>query len=151
MAPMRAMYDAAPPPAPAPMAMKAISREALAQAAPVTTTGEALGELFQYVIGTPVTVGRGQSAMVPIVSADLGYRKDLLYNGAKLPAHPVATLRLKNGSGLTLERGPVTVLEGAEYVGEAILPFTVAGGELVVPYSVELAVKVRESSGSSRE
>jgi hypothetical protein len=145
MAPARAMYDAAP------MRMKAISREALAQAAPVTTTGEALGELFQYAIGTPVTVGRGQSAMVPIVSADLGYRKDLLYNGAKLAAHPVATLRLKNGTGLTLERGPVTVLEKGEYVGEAILPFTVAGSEMAVPYAVELGIKVREESGASRE
>ncbi len=151
MAPMRAMYDAAPAPAPSPMAMKAISREALAQAAPVTTTGEALGELFQYVIGTPVTVGRGQSAMVPIVSADLDYRKDLLYNGAKLPAHPVATLRLKNGSGLTLERGPVTVLEKGEYVGEAVLPFTVVGSEMAVAYAVELGVKVREESGAGRE
>jgi hypothetical protein len=143
------MRDMAP--APAPRMAKAISREALAQAAPVTTSGESLGELFQYVIGTPVTVGRGQSAMVPIVAADLGYRKDLLYNGTKMPTHPVATLRLKNGTGLTLERGPVTVIERGEYVGEAVLPFTVEGGEVVVPYAVELGAKVRESSGTTRE
>jgi len=142
------MRAPAPPPPPAAMP---ISREALAKAAPVTASGEALGELFQYIIGTPVTVGRGQSAMVPIVSADLGYRKDLLYNGSKMPVHPVATLRLKNETGLTLERGPVTVIESGEYVGEAVLPFTVAGGEVVVPYAVELGVKVREESGSSRE
>jgi hypothetical protein len=138
--------------APAPEARKrAISREALADAAPVTTSGEALGELFQYVIGTPVTVGRGHSAMVPIVSADLSHRKDLLYNGSKMPTHPVATLRLKNETGLTLERGPVTVIDEGEYVGEALLPFTVTGGELVVPYAVELGVKVREERGSRRE
>lgn len=136
------------PPAPS---MRGIGREALAEAVPVTTKGEALGELFQYVITTAVTVGRGQSAMVPIVSADLRYRKDLLYNGAKLPTHPVATARLKNESGLTLERGPMTVLEKGEYVGEAILPFTVAGSEFAVPYAVELGVKVREESGTSRE
>lgn len=145
MARMKMAAPMPPPAAPAPL------REALAQAAPAAAAGAALGELFQYLITTPVTVGRGQSAMVPIVSADLGYRKDLLYNGAKLPAHPVATLRLQNESGLTLERGPVTVIEGDEYVGEAILPFTVTGGELVVPYSVELAVKVRETHGNSRE
>jgi hypothetical protein len=122
----------------------------MADAAPVTTTGEALGELFQYNIGTPVTVGRGHSAMVPIVAADLSHRKDLLYNGAKMPSHPVATLRLNNETGLTLERGPVTVIEGGEYVGEAVLPFTVEGGEIVVPYAVELGLKVREENGSSR-
>jgi len=137
-------------PAPAPM-QKLAAREAFAAAQTVTTKGEALGELFQYVIQTPVTVGRGQSAMVPVVSADLSYQKDLLYNGRKMAAHPVATLRMKNASGLTLERGPVTVLDEGDYVGEAVLPFTPVGGEVVVPYAVELGVKVRESSGSSRE
>jgi hypothetical protein len=132
-------------------AMAAISRDALEGAAPVTTTGEALGELFQYVIGTPVSVRRGHSAMVPIVSADLSCRKDLLYNGAKMPTHPVATLRMANKTGLTLERGPVTVIERGEYVGEAVLPITVIGGEAVVPYAVELGVKVAEEQGSGRE
>jgi hypothetical protein len=88
--------------------------------------------------------------MVPILSARLVGRKDLLYNGRKLPEHPVATLRLPNDTGLTLERGPVTVLDQGEYVGEAVLAFTVAGEELVVPYAVELGVKVQEESGSAR-
>ncbi|MEJ5309635.1 MAG: hypothetical protein WHX52_07665 [Anaerolineae bacterium] len=138
--------------APVPQSMpKGAAREAFAAAQPVATKGEALGELFQYVIQTPVTVGRGQSAMVPVVSANLAYQKDLLYNGRKMATHPVATLRMKNTSGLTLERGPVTVLDDGDYVGEAVLPFTAVGGEVVVPYAVELGVKVRESSGSSRE
>jgi hypothetical protein len=131
--------------------MRPISREALADAAPVSTSGESLGELFQYVISTPVTVRRGHSAMVPIVSAGLEHRKDLLYNGRKMPSHPVATLRLENESGLTLERGPVTVIEEGVYAGEAVLPFTVEGGEIVVPYAVELGLKIRENVGTQRE
>lgn len=150
MAPMEMMRSAMPAPAAPPM-QKAMSRAALATAQTVATKGEALGELFQYVIQTPVTVGRGQSAMVPVVSADLDYQKDLLYNGRKMQAHPVATLRMKNASGLTLERGPVTVLDEGEYVGEAVLPFTAVGGEVVVPYAVELGAKVHETSLASRE
>ncbi len=142
---MRAMAMAAVP-APSP-----INAQALADAAPVQAKGQAMGELFQYLISTPVTAGRGQSAMVPIVSMNLDYHKDLLYNGRKLPAHPVATVRLKNESGLTLERGPVTVLEKGEYVGEAILPFTVTEAEFAIPYAVELGVQVREESGASSE
>lgn len=144
--------EAPPPPqmqAPAPR--KAMRREDMASAQTVATQGESLGELFQYVIQTPVTVGRGHSAMVPVVSADLEFRKDLIYNGRKMPTHPVATLRMKNTAGLTLERGPVTVLDKGEYVGEALLPFTATGGELVVPYAVELGVKLHESSTSTRE
>lgn len=119
-------------------------RAELREAAPVTTVGEAQGERFEYHIGTPVSVGRGQSAMVPIIAADLQGRPELLYNGTQMPAHPVATLRLRNETGLTLERGPVTVIVGDSYAGEAILPYTAAGGELFVPYAVELNVHVRE-------
>ena len=129
----------------------AMSREALEQAAPVAAMGKDLGQLFQYAITTPVTAGRGQSAMVPIVSSDLPCRKDLLYNGSKLAEHPVATLRLENETGLTLERGPVTVIDGGEYVGEALLPFTAPGGELIVPHAVELGITVREEVGSSQQ
>jgi hypothetical protein len=132
-------------------ATRAISREALDQASPVAASGEDLGELFQYVIDTPVTVGRGHSAMVPIVSSELECRKDLLYNGAKLATHPVATLRLENETGLTLERGPVTVIDGGQYVGEAVLSYTPPDGELVVPYAVELGAKIQEEAGSSRQ
>lgn len=128
-----------------------ITRKELAGTVPVTTRGESLGELFQYLIATPVTVGRGQSAMVPIVSADLAYCKTLLYHGAKQPIHPMATVRLQNESGLTLERGPMTVLEKGKYVGEAVLPFTVEGSEFTVPYAVELGIKVHEEGGTSKE
>ena len=89
--------------------------------------------------------------MVPIVSTMLDYRKDLLYNGGKLPTHPVATLRLTNETGLTLERGPVTVMAESHYLGEAMLPFTAGGGELTVPYAVELGVAVREERENARE
>jgi hypothetical protein len=130
---------------------RGVSAQALDRATTVAATGADLGELFEYAIATPVTVGRGQSAMAPIVSARLDCRKDLLYNGSKLAMHPVATLRLSNKTGLTLERGPVTVIDSGQYAGEAVLPFTAVEGELVAPYAVELGVKVYEESSASRE
>jgi uncharacterized small protein (DUF1192 family) len=78
-------------------------------------------------------------------------RKELLYNGQKLPKHPVASLRLRNETGLTLERGPVTVLEQGDYAGEAVLPFTRAGGELIVPYAVELGINIQEEQSGERQ
>jgi hypothetical protein len=132
----RAMMKAAPPPA--------ASAEAMAASVESAATGQALGELFQYNVSVPVTVGRGQSAMVPIVSSKLGFKKDLIYNGAKMPTHPVATIRFENDTALTLERGPVTILESGEYVGEAVLPFTADKAEAVVSYAVELGIHVKE-------
>ncbi len=146
----------AAPPAPAaaaPMMMRkrasveaerAFSTATMAASVQSAATGQAMGELFQYNVSVPVTVGRGQSAMVPIVSSNLGCKKDLIYNGSKMPTHPVATLRFKNETGLTLERGPVTVLENGEYVGEAVLPFTADGAEAVISYAVELGLHVKE-------
>ncbi|MCB0155401.1 MAG: hypothetical protein KDF65_11450 [Anaerolineae bacterium] len=142
-------YGRAAAPAPAPMmqrsaAPKRATAEAMAASVESAATGQALGELFQYTVQTPVSVGRGQSALVPIVSTTLGFKKDLIYNGAKMPTHPVATLRFDNSTGLTLERGPVTVLEQGEYVGEAVLPFTPDQAEAVISYAVELGVHVKE-------
>jgi hypothetical protein len=156
---MMAAY-APPPPAPvaaAPArAMKRslrerASTETMAASVASTATGEAMGELFQYNVDVPVTVGRGQSAMVPIISTTLSSKKDLIYNGAKMPTHPVATLRFKNNTNLTLERGPVTVLENGEYMGEAILPFTVDKAEAVISYAVELGIHLTEEHQTERQ
>jgi hypothetical protein len=136
--------------APEGMERRALSRATLRDAAQMSAVGEDLGELFEYKIGTPVSVGRGQSAMVPIVATDLSCRRELIYNGRKMEAHPVATLRLTNSTGLTLERGPVTVLDGGMYVGEALLPFTAQEEEFVVPYAVELNVQIQERNGQRR-
>ena len=162
---------APPPAAPAPMMTRsmpmAMKRSAMALAAdePATSrlsmdmlesstapasVGEERGALFQYRVAHPVSVARGQSAMVPIVAQRLGGRKELLYNGQKLAKHPVASLRMHNETGLTLERGPVTVLEQGDYAGEAVLPFTRTGGELIVPYAVELGISVQEQPGYER-
>jgi hypothetical protein len=163
-------FAAAPPPAmaepmaadmafggaPRAMAAAAPTRRAKFEAAAmeesvqVSAGGEERGALFAYAVQHPVSVARGQSAMVPIVSAKLAGRRELLYNGRKLAAHPVASLRLSNSSGLTLERGPVTVLENGDYAGEAVVSFTRAGAELIVPYAVELGVTVVEQSSSER-
>ena len=128
-----------------------MSRKEMADSVSVSASGESMGELFQYHITTPVSVGRGQSAMVPIVSKTLDYQKELIYNSAKLPAHPIASLRMENGTGLTLERGPATVIEGGDYVGEAVLPFTADSGEFIIPYAVELGVSVREQNGAETQ
>jgi hypothetical protein len=142
-APMALSMDEAPAPS-------GISMDAAEASTVPVSVGEERGALFQYRVAHPVSVARGQSAMVPIVGQRLDGHKDLLYNGLKLPKHPVASLRLRNETGLTLERGPVTVLEEGDYAGEAVLPFTRAGGELIVPYAVELGITVQEEQRSER-
>jgi hypothetical protein len=116
----------------------------------VAASGSERGALFAYDVAHPVSVGRGQSAMVPILSQRMPCRRELLYNRDKLPRHPVASLRLTNETGLTLERGPVTVLEDGSYAGEAVVPFTLAEGELIVPFAVELGLTIEEQQRGER-
>ena len=107
--------------------------------------GSATGETFQYAVTSPVSVKRGDSALVPILNEKFSYNRELLYNKDKFPNHPVASLRFDNTTGLTLERGPVTVVENGNYTGEAVIPFTKENNEVFVPYAVELGVKIGEA------
>lgn len=123
----------------------------LEQSSPAAAAGAERGALFAYRIAHPVSVRRGQSAMVPIVGQRLEGRRELLFNERKQAKNPVASLRFKNATGLSLERGPVTVLEDADYAGEAVLDFSPAGAEVIVSYAVELGVQVRtQTRGETR-
>jgi len=122
-----------------------LERQRASQSTHAQAESKATGETFQYVVTAPVSVKRGESALVPIIGKDVTYERELLYNGAKLPKHPVAALRFDNDTGLTLERGPVTVVEDGDYKGEAVIPFTKEDTQVYVPYAVKLGVRVVEN------
>ncbi len=105
-------------------------------------SGKDIGELFQYSITSPVSVAHGKSAIVPILSCNLPYQRELVFNQRKMEAHPIACLRLKNSSDYVLEGGPVTVVEDGQYLGEAVLPYTPKEGDIKVSFAEELGVKV---------
>jgi len=138
---------AAAAPAPAGMARK-MSMGGMKSATAPAATAQDVGEFFQYAVTTPVSVKRGESALVPIIGALVKYERELLYNRNKLPDHPVVALRFENGTGLTLERGPVTVVEDGDYKGEAVIPFTKDGLGVYVPFAVELGVRISEIPNS---
>jgi hypothetical protein len=107
-----------------------------------------LGDLFEYEIEHPVTIRRNQSALVPIVLRPFEGRPVLLYNKANRAENPMRCVELKNTTGLTLEGGPVTVLEGGSYVGEAMLDTLKPDEQRLVPYAVELGVGVLDNVDS---
>jgi hypothetical protein len=139
---MDMMMAQAPSPAPK-MSKRARQLEKqLEQSAPVQASGEARGALFAYHIDAPVCVRRGESGMVPIVGFKARGSRELLFNPQKTPDHPTSSLRFNNAN-LTLERGPAVVLDEANYAGEAVVPFTSAGGELLLAFAAELGITVR--------
>ncbi len=124
---------------------------AAASSTPAQVRERKLGDLFEYEIEHPVTIRRNQSALVPIVLRSFEGRPVLLYNKQTRAENPMRCVEFKNTTGLTLEGGPVTVLEGGSYVGEAMLDTLKPDEQRLVPYSVELGVSVLDNIDSHED
>jgi hypothetical protein len=110
-----------------------------------------VGDLFEYEIEHPVTIQRNQSALVPIVLRPFEGKPVLLYNKRNRADNPMRCIEFKNTTGLTLEGGPVTVLEGGNYVGEAMLDTLRPDEQRLVPYAVDLGVHVLDNVSSHED
>jgi len=108
----------------------------------VDTITKDMGEFFEYKIAHPVTVKQKQSALVTIVQSDIDTRKVLLYNPETMKSNPSTCLEICNTTGLTLEGGPLVVIEGNTYVGEAMVELLKPNEKRLVPYAVELGCTV---------
>ncbi len=153
---------AAPTAAPAGMFADAVRREdshrggrlelgveSLLEMETAVSTGES-GELFEYRIQTPVTVPANSSALIPIVNEVIEGERISLYNARRNIKHPYATVRLKNTTGLTLESGPVTVVEDDSYAGEGLLDVLKPGDTRFLPYALDQGVHVIMRSNYER-
>lgn len=100
------------------------------------------GELFEYRVSAPVTVPRNTSALIPIVQGNIEGEKISLFNERKNKSHPYCAIRLTNTTGLTLEAGPVTVMEEDSYAGEAMLDVLKPDDKRFLPYALDQDVHV---------
>jgi len=113
--------------------------------------GVKVGELFSYEARDPVSIPRGQAALVPIVSKRITGRRVLVYQASFSP-RPVNAWVLANDTDLTFEAGAVTFFEGSTSLGEGILGHTLPpGGQEVIPYAVDASVDVTPKVASRQE
>jgi hypothetical protein len=135
---------APPPPAaassPAPRAFDQMANQAAAaSAAP-------LGDLFEYRIKEPVTLRKNQSALVPIVSAEITAEKVALWNRAPGSGRPLRAVWLTNGSGLTLDGGSISVIDGNAFAGEGLIASLKPGERRLLSYAADIGVLVDSKS-----
>jgi exonuclease VII small subunit len=117
----------------------------------VATAGD-VGEFFQYAIGTPVTLPRRQSAMLPIVTGEVKTEKLSIYNPRVHAKHPLNGLRLTNSTDLHLMQGPITVFDGGAYAGDAKIEDLPPKSERLVSYAMDLDTEVApESKGAPQQ
>jgi hypothetical protein len=133
---------AAPPPPPAAptRAFDQIANQSVAaSAAP-------LGDLFEYRIKEPVTLRKNQSALVPIVSAEITAEKVALWNRAPGSGRPLRAVWLTNSSGLTLDGGSISVIDGNAFAGEGLIAALKPGERRLLSYAADIGVLVDSKS-----
>ena len=120
--------------------------ESYEQSFQAQSTGEALGDMFQYAIHQPVTILQNQSALVPIVQARVDAEKVTLWNASQ--AAPVRALWLTNSSGLTLDAGSFNIVEDGAFAGEGLLSEVHPNERRLVSYAADTAVRVKSQGAN---
>ncbi len=100
-----------------------------------------VGELFQYTVGN-VSLPRQTSAMIPIITDEIEVERLSIYNASVLPKNPLNGARVKNTTGKHLLQGPITVLDGHSYAGDAQVDNVPPGQERLLSYGIDLQVRV---------
>jgi hypothetical protein len=118
-----------------------VAREDMQSTAAVETQARELGELFEYRFSNPVTVKKNESAMLPFLQQKIPARKLLIYSRGG-SQHPMNAAELSNGTGKTLDGGPITVFDSNAYGGEALMETLKAGDKRLISYGVDLGATV---------
>ncbi len=100
-----------------------------------------VGELFEYTVGN-VSLARQSSAMIPIITDPIEVERVSIYNQSVLPRNPLNGVRVKNTTKNHLLAGPVTVLDGASYAGDAQIDNLPPGQQRLLSYGVDLQMQV---------
>jgi hypothetical protein len=104
-------------------------------------TTNAFDDFFEYALTQPVTIHKNESAMVPILQAQLPAMHVTMWS-EKQPT-PMRTVWLENKSKLTLDSGSFSIFESGEFAGEGLLEPIHPGEKRLLSYAADQAVKVR--------
>jgi hypothetical protein len=116
----------------------------------VNAEGRELGELFEYRFSVPITVKRGESAMMPFVQQKIDARKLLIYS-ENYGKNPMSAAELTNSTGKALDGGPITVFDANSYAGEALTEALKAGDKRLISYAVDLGTRITTAFDSSND
>ncbi len=110
--------------------------------------GRSAGDFFEYKIKQKITIGKNQSALVPILQAHIEVEKVTLWN---VESAPLRALWIKNSSGQVLDAGSFNVLEAETFAGEGVLETIHPDERRLLSYAGDAAVHVKYSDESSEK
>ena len=129
----------------------AFERNQMASTVAAAAVGAELGELFEYKIEEPVTIRKGESAMLPFIREQIEARRLLIYDHANGSQHPLNAVELNNSSGTTMDGGAITVYDAGAYAGEALMETIKSGDKRLISYAVDLGTRITAAFDSSNK
>lgn len=110
-----------------------------------------LGELFEYRIDHPVTIKKGESAMLPFLRERIESRRLLVFDETSGSLHPLNAVEITNATEATLDGGAITVYDAGAYAGEALVETIKAGDKRLISYAVDLGTRISTAFDSDQE
>ena len=110
------------------------------------------GEMFAFTPSKPITLERQQSTMIPLAIAALPAEKYSVFSSIPYNrnVNPKFCISIENTSGLKLPAGPITVFDGGEYAGDALLEFLPEAEKRLIAYGDDIEVTGSRRGDSSR-
>jgi hypothetical protein len=113
----------------------------------VEAEGKDLGDYFEYNIKQPITIGKNQSALVPILQARIEAEKVSLWNEDSKEIR--RALWITNSSGLTLDSGTFNILDGDTFAGEGLIETVHPAERRLISYAGDPALRIVMEEESS--
>ncbi len=110
--------------------------------------GKSAGDFFEYAIKQKISIGKNQSALVPILQTHIEAEKVTLWNPQSAP---LRALWIKNTSGQVLDSGSFNVLEADTFAGEGVLETIHPDERRLLSYAGDAAVHVKYSDESTEK
>jgi hypothetical protein len=111
--------------------------------------GKDVGDFFEYDLKEKVTIGKNQSALVPILQARINTERVTLWNEES--NEPLRALWLNNTSGEEFDAGSFNILEDGTFAGEGMLAALRPGEKRLISYAADPAVRVRVENHPSEQ
>ena len=127
------------------------AEDAMRSSFAASASADESGEVFFYRLDDPVTVGRRQSAMIPILTEAIEGRRVSITSPGDGIDHPMRGLEMTNSSDLKLMPGPVSVYDGGAFAGDAQIGYVGAGDDRMLSFGVDLDVSIERRTQDRRE
>jgi hypothetical protein len=133
-------------------AQEAVEVSAVAEKLSPEAEASKIGDYFEYNLKQKITIGKNQSALVPILQSHIEAEKVTLWSPQddEDSEHvPLRAIWIKNTSGQVLDSGSFNILESDTFAGEGVLESIHPDERRLLSYAADTAVHVKHEDESS--